>query len=113
VPPTSSASHLRVAAHYAAVTLSHQAGLPAVVLRDKLAGLHTLEVSAGKARTAASFRATATELAAGTVAGRSASGIRHASGVIMVGGGLPIEAGGKLVGAIDVCGAPASWHGPA
>ena len=49
--------------YLAAVTVADRSGLPLVVLRDKLAGFHTIEISAAKARIAASFRSTTTELA--------------------------------------------------
>ena len=92
--------------YLAGVTVSDRAGIPLVFLRDQLAGVHTIAVSKGKARTAASFRTATSELAEATQAGRPESGIRHIRGVVMIGGGIPIEAGGKLVGAIGVSGAP-------
>jgi len=38
--------------------------------------------------------------------GQPAAGIRHLPGVVIVGGGVIIEAGGTLVGGIGVSGAP-------
>lgn len=92
--------------YLAGVTVADRSGIPLVFLRDQLAGVHTIAVSKGKARTAASFRTATSELAAATQAGQPESGIRNIPGVVMIGGGLPIEAGGKLVGAIGVSGAP-------
>lgn len=90
-----------------AVTVSDPSGLAIVTLRDRFAGWHTLEAAAGKARTAASWRE-----ATGSMAARLARpdaperAIVNVPGVVMVGRGLPIEAGGQQVGAIGVSGAP-------
>ena len=61
---------------------------------------------ARKAYTAASFRMDTTSLALETAAGEAASGIRQVPQVLALGGGLPIESAGALVGAIGVSGAP-------
>ena len=76
------------------------------VLRDRYAGPHTPDMASAKAYTAVSFRTNTTELAEATQPGRPASGIRHRPGVAAVGGGMMIEAGGSLLGAIGVSGAP-------
>ena len=81
-------------------------GVAQVMLRDRFAGPHTPDMAGAKAYTAASFRTSTTELAEATQPGRPQSGIRHRPGVAAVGGGLTIEAGGSLVGAIGVSGAP-------
>ncbi len=88
------------------VAVTDRAGLPVALLRDRLAGWHTVDIAIGKARTAVSFRTPTGELASSTQAGRSESGIRHSPGVVMVAGGLPIEAAGSVVGGIGVSGAP-------
>ena len=59
-----------------------------------------------KAYTAASFKMDTTSLAQATQATEAASGIRHLDRILALGGGLPIEAAGSLVGAIGVSGAP-------
>ena len=81
-------------------------GVVQVVLRDRFAGPHTPDMAAAKAYTAASFRTHTTELAEASQPGRPASGIRHRPGIAAVGGGMMIEAGGQLLGAIGVSGAP-------
>jgi uncharacterized protein GlcG (DUF336 family) len=63
-------------------------------------------MAGAKAYTAVSFRTNTSELAEATQAGRAQSGIRHRPGVAAVGGGMMIEAGGSLLGAIGVSGAP-------
>ncbi|MDK9702833.1 MAG: heme-binding protein [Sulfuritalea sp.] len=89
-----------------AVAVVDRSGLAQVMLRDRYAGAHTPKTATGKAWTAVSFRTSTTAMAAETQAGRPASGIRHLSDVVMVGGGLPIEGGGSILGGIGVSGAP-------
>jgi len=88
------------------VAVVDRAGLTQVFLRDRFAGAHTVEVATNKAWTATSFRTATLVLAAETQAGRPMSGIRGISRMLAVGGGVPIEAGGSLFGAIGVSGAP-------
>jgi uncharacterized protein GlcG (DUF336 family) len=77
-----------------------------VVLRDRYAGPHTPDVASAKAWTAASFKQSTAALAVETQPGKSMSGIRQLPRVAAIGGGLPIEAAGNLLGAIAVSGAP-------
>jgi uncharacterized protein GlcG (DUF336 family) len=77
-----------------------------VVLRDRYAGAHTPDTASGKAWTAASFRTSTAELAKSTQPGQAMSAIRQLPHVVALGGGLPIEAAGSLVGSIGVSGAP-------
>ena len=88
------------------VAVTDRVGVVQVLLRDRFAGPHTPDMATAKAYTAASFRTNTTELAEATQPGRTQSGIRNRPGVAAVGGGLMIEAGGSLVGAIGVSGAP-------
>jgi uncharacterized protein GlcG (DUF336 family) len=90
----------------ATVAVVDRMGVVQVLLRDRFAGPHTPEMASAKAYTAASFRTNTTELADASQPGRPASGIRHRPGVAAVGGGMMIEAGGSLLGAIGVSGAP-------
>jgi uncharacterized protein GlcG (DUF336 family) len=90
----------------ATVAVVDRAGVVQVLLRDRFAGPHTTDMATAKAYTAVSFRTNTTALAEATQPGRPASGIRHRPGVAAVGGGLMIEAGGSLLGAIGVSGAP-------
>ncbi len=89
-----------------AVAVVDRSGLPQVVLRDRFAGPHTVDMAIGKAWTAASFRRGTTELAAETQPGRPMSGIRALPRVVAAGGGVPIDEGGTLWGAIGVSGGP-------
>jgi uncharacterized protein GlcG (DUF336 family) len=88
------------------VAVSDRSGQLLVLLRDRFAGAHTIDVASAKAWTAASFRIPTTALAAETQPGRPMSGLRTLPKVMAAGGGLPIEAGGQTVGAIGVSGAP-------
>ncbi len=89
-----------------AVAVVDRTGVLQVVLRDRFAGAHTIDTAINKAWTAASFRQPTSALAQETQAGKSMSGIRQLPRVAAVGGGLPIEAAGNLLGAIAVSGAP-------
>jgi uncharacterized protein GlcG (DUF336 family) len=96
----------RASGFQVAVSVVDRMGVVQVLLRDRFAGPHTPETATGKAWTAVSFRTNTTALADATQAGRPQSGIRNRPGVVAVGGGLMIEAGGSIVGGIGVSGAP-------
>lgn len=89
-----------------AVAVVDRGGVTQVMLRDRFAGAHTPRTAAGKAWTAVSFRTPTTELARMSQPGQPQSGIRNLPRAVMLGGGLPIEAQGSIVGAIGVSGAP-------
>lgn len=99
-------AHCRQAGHQVGVAVVDRSGQVQVLLRDRFAGAHTLTVAPQKAWTAASFRIATSALATETQAGKPMSGIRAAPGVMAIGGGLVIEAGGATLGAIGVSGAP-------
>lgn len=98
--------HCRKAGYQVAVAVVDRSGVPQVLLRDRFAGTHTVKVAIDKAWTAASFKIPTTTLARETQGGMAMSGLRSQPRVLAVGGGLPIEAGGSLFGAIGVSGAP-------
>lgn len=89
-----------------AVAVTDRAGITQVLLRDRFAGPHTVEVATNKAWTAGSFRTTTTALAAETQPGRPMSGLRTLPRFLAAGGGLVIEGGGNIFGGIGVSGAP-------
>lgn len=89
-----------------AVAVTDRSGVPQVMLRDRFAGPHTPETAIRKAYTAASFKTDTTSLAQLTQATEVTSGIRHVDRILALGGGLPIESAGSLIGAIGVSGAP-------
>lgn len=99
-------AHCRKAGHQVAVAVVDRSGLLQVLLRDRYAGAHTIDAATRKAWTAASFRIPSGDLATQTQAGQPMSGIRAVQGVMAIGGGQLIEAGGSALGAIGVSGAP-------
>ena len=90
----------RADGYQVAVAVVDRGGITQVLLRDRYAGPHTVEVSQNKAWSAISFRTNTTELE------KASPGIRHFPRATAVGGGLMIEAGGSLLGGIGVSGAP-------
>jgi uncharacterized protein GlcG (DUF336 family) len=98
--------HCRGRGYSVGVAVVDRSGVAQVFLRDRFGGAHTVDAALNKAWTAASFRMSTTELAAETQAGRPMSAIRQIARVAALGGGLPIEAAGAVVGAIGVSGAP-------
>lgn len=98
-------AHCQKAGYMVSVAVVDRSAHPLALLRDNLAGPHTPRTATGKAATAASFRMDTSTFATQTQAGPQ-SGIRALPDVVAVGGGLPINAKGALVGAIGVSGAP-------
>jgi uncharacterized protein GlcG (DUF336 family) len=96
----------RDSGYQATIAVVDRMGVTQVLLRDRFAGPHTVDMAASKAWTAVSFRVSTAELAEATQPGRPQSGVRNRPGVAAVAGGLMIEAGGSLLGAIGVSGAP-------
>ena len=88
------------------VAIVDRFGVTQVLLRDRFAGPHTVPTATGKAWTAASFRTSTTELNAISQPGMMQAGIRNLPGAVVIGGGLTVEAGGSLLGAVGVSGAP-------
>lgn len=89
-----------------AVAVVDRFGQPQVMLRDRYAGPHTSSTATGKAWTAVSFRTNTTELIAITQPGQPQAGLRNLPNVVMLGGGMVIEARGSILGAVGVSGAP-------
>lgn len=89
-----------------AVAVVDRFGVPQVMLRDRFAGPHTTGTASGKAWTAVSFRTNTIELNSISQPGAMQAGIRNLPGVVVIGGGVVVEAGGSLVGAVGVSGAP-------
>jgi uncharacterized protein GlcG (DUF336 family) len=89
-----------------AVAVVDRFGVTQVLLRDRFAGAHTVPTATGKAWTAVSFRTNTSELVAMTQPGMPQAGVRALPGVVALGGGLMVEAGGSLVGGVGVSGAP-------
>ena len=89
-----------------AVSVVDRFGTPQVMLRDRFAGPHTPETARRKAWTAVSFRSDTLALSEFSAAGRAQAGVRFVSDALMIGGGVPVEAAGSIVGGVGVSGAP-------
>ena len=83
------------------VTVVDRDGTVQVALRDTIAPPITLPISKGKAVAAVNFSVATSELA-----DRADTPIGRVPGLIMSAGGIPVEAGGAMVGGIGVSGAP-------
>lgn len=94
------------AGYQVAVAVVDRFGQTQVVIRDRFAGAHTVDTAVQKAWTAASFRTTTLELDRAIGAGTLSQGLRAIPGALVLGGGVPVQAAGSIVGAVGVSGAP-------
>jgi uncharacterized protein GlcG (DUF336 family) len=83
------------------VTVVDRDGTVQVALRDTIAAPITLPISRQKAYTAVNFNAATSQLGE-----RADTPIGRLDGLVMSPGGLPIQAGGQLLGGVGVSGAP-------
>ncbi|MEW8507519.1 MAG: heme-binding protein [Candidatus Thiodiazotropha sp.] len=83
------------------VTVVDRDGTVQAVMRDTIAAQITVPISRMKAFTAANFNAATSALKS-----RAGSPIGRIDGLVMSAGGLPVQAGGQLLGAVGVSGAP-------
>lgn len=77
-----------------------------MLLRDRYAGPHTPDTARRKAWTAVSFRGDTLGLSETMKPGSEAFGAHFITDALMLGGGVPVEADGSIVGAVGVSGAP-------
>lgn len=89
-----------------AVAVVDRFGVTQTMLRDRFAGPHTPQTAVGKAWTAVSFRTNTSDLVAATQPGSPQAGVRNLPRVVVLGGGVTVDAGGSLVGAVGVSGGP-------
>jgi len=89
-----------------AVAVVDRFGQIQVVIRDRFGGAHTVDTAVAKAWTAASFRSNTHELDRGIEAGTLSRGLRDIPGALVLGGGVPVQSAGSIVGAVGVSGAP-------
>ncbi|MCX7381326.1 MAG: heme-binding protein [Alphaproteobacteria bacterium] len=88
-------------------TVVNRSGQVMAVLRDDMAGPHTLDSSRRKAYSAASFKTTTAILGDRVSAAPTAPGsVKDITDIVVLAGGVPISAGGAIIGAIGVGGAP-------
>ncbi len=89
-----------------AVVVIDRFGAPLVMLRDRFAGLAAPATATGKAWTAVNFGRNTSELVKAIHDGTLSAGLATLPNVVMLSGGLVIEAGGALLGGVGVAGAP-------
>ncbi len=89
-----------------AVAVVDRGGNLQAFYRALLAGPHTVRTALRKAWTANSFRQHTSTLALLLAQKKIPSQVQHNPGALLVGGGMMIRAGGRLLGAIGVAGAP-------
>jgi uncharacterized protein GlcG (DUF336 family) len=89
-----------------AVVVIDRFGAPLVMLRDRYAGLAAPTTATGKAWTAVSFSRNTSDLIKAMRDGQLSPGLANLPNVVMLAGGLVIEAGGALLGGVGVAGAP-------
>jgi uncharacterized protein GlcG (DUF336 family) len=82
-------------------TVVDRDGTVQAVLRDTIAAPITVPISRMKAFTAVNFNA-----ATSALTDRADSPIGRIDGLVMSAGGLPVQAGGQLLGGVGVSGAP-------
>jgi len=83
------------------VVVMDRGGRTQVALRDTVAADITLRIAEEKAYAALSFNVATSKLGA-----RADSPLGKLDGLIMLPGGLPVQAGGQIYGAVGVSGAP-------
>ena len=89
------------------VAVVDRAGLIRTLMRGDGAGPHTTDSATKKAYTAASLRRPTSELAEMIAKAPALQSLRDMNEkILMLGGGLPVEIGGEVVGGIGVGGAP-------
>jgi len=76
-----------------------------VMLRDRLAGIPTLDAALFKARGALGFRISTSGLSDALKSNVDLQGLKQLPGILVLGGGVIIEASGQTVGAVGVGGA--------
>lgn len=84
-----------------AVTVVDRFGIPMVMQRDTLASSLPVQISLKKAYTAVTFNSKTSALKS-----QAGSALAHADDILFSAGAAPIEAGGKIFGAVGVSGAP-------
>lgn len=89
-----------------AVTVVDRDGRVKLIIRGDGTGPHTLSTSRRKAFTALTFKATTIATVERVAKNPGAANLKDISGVLLLGGGVPIKIGSEVVGAVGVSGAP-------
>lgn len=96
----------RADGYQVAVVVLDRFGQQLVLLRDRYAGPPSATTANDKAYTALSFHSSSGDFANNIRSGQLSAGLAALPHVVPLQGGLIIEAGGTLVGAVGVAGAP-------
>jgi uncharacterized protein GlcG (DUF336 family) len=96
----------RADGYQVAVAVVDRFGEAQVLMRDRFAGLPAATIATDKAWTSVGFRANTSDLAKSVASGDISARLASLPRITMLGGGIVIEAGGTLLGAIGVSGAP-------
>lgn len=89
-----------------AVTVVDRAGVVRAVERMDNAGPHTIDASLRKAYTAASSKSLTSKTQETAQKNPAAAQLADIPGFLLLGGGVPVQSQGKVIGAIGVGGAP-------
>ena len=89
-----------------AVTVVDRDGRVKLIIRGDGTGPHTLSTSRRKAFTALTFKATTIATIDRVAKNPGSANLKDISGVLLLGGGVPIKVGNEVVGAVGVSGAP-------
>lgn len=92
--------------HQVAVTVVDRAGVVKAVQRMDNAGPHTVEASRMKAYTALTTKNTTENVMKSAQGNAGAENLRDIPGFLLLAGGVPVNVGEQVIGAIGVGGAP-------
>jgi len=96
----------RADGYQVSVVVLDRFGQTLVLLRDRFAGLPASTTANDKAYTALSFHMSSGDFAKAIQTGKLSAGLSALPHVVALAGGLVIESGGAVVGAVGVAGAP-------
>jgi uncharacterized protein GlcG (DUF336 family) len=96
----------RTNGYQVSVVVLDRFGQQLVLLRDRFAGLPASTTANDKAYTALSFHMTSGDFAKAIQGGQLSAGLGGLPHILPLAGGLVIEAGGTVLGAVGVAGAP-------
>jgi uncharacterized protein GlcG (DUF336 family) len=96
----------RADGNHVSVTVVDRDGLVKIAFRDDGASPHTIVTSRRKAFTSVTFKQPSGQWAQRVLTEPAIAGLKDTAGTIALGGGVPIKAGGEVIGAIGVSGSP-------
>jgi len=103
---TAALARCRAEGFQVTVAVVDRSGVLQVLVRDRFASPGSLYLAQQKARTSANFRMDTVELDRELQPGRPSAALRGQPNIAAIPGGVVIQAGGSLAGAIGVSGAP-------